>query len=175
LEETLDGRGGDETGTAGCGDKLFSLEDDGIGREGRRMEGTHANRNGTTLSTLLGGQGVRKTKVGTPVASSNGQNAQLGNDNSSADSSSHFLGGLDTKSNVSLRITNNNNRLKSRTLTSTSLLLDRLDLFPSSIPITSICQCDATYLHNLILQLRQEEIHNLVLLNRQRMKIDLFH
>jgi hypothetical protein len=139
------------------------------------MEGTHANRNGTTLSTLLGGQGVRKTKVGTPVASSNGQNAQLGNDNSSADSSSHFLGGLDTKSNVSLRITNNNNRLKSRTLTSTSLLLDRLDLFPSSISITSICRCDATYLHNLIFQLRQEEIHNLVLLNRQRMKIDLLH
>lgn len=31
------------------------------------------------------------------------------------------------------------------------------------------------YLHNLVLQLRQEEIHDLVLLDGQRVKVDLLH
>lgn len=71
---------------------------------------------------------MRKTKVSTPVSTTNWQNAQLGDDNGGADSSSNFLGGLDTESNVSLRVTNDNDSLESGTLTGTSLLLDGLDL-----------------------------------------------
>jgi hypothetical protein len=71
---------------------------------------------------------VRKTQVGTPVTSSDWQNTQLCNDDGGADSSCDFLGGLDTESNVSLRITDDNDGLKSGTLTGTSLLLNRLDL-----------------------------------------------
>jgi hypothetical protein len=71
---------------------------------------------------------VRKTQVGTPVTSSDWQNAQLCDDDSGTDSSCDFLGGLDTETNVSLRVTNNNDSLESGTLTGTSLLLDRLDL-----------------------------------------------
>jgi hypothetical protein len=71
---------------------------------------------------------VRETQVCTPVTSSDWQNAQLGDDDSSSDSSCDFLGGLDTESNVSLRIANDNDGLESGTLTGTSLFLDRLDL-----------------------------------------------
>lgn len=88
----------------------------------------YSDRDGTTLAALLGWQGVRKTQVGTPVTSSDWQNAQLGDDDSSTDGSCNFLGGLDTKSDVSLRVTNDNDGLESGTLTGTSLLLDRLDL-----------------------------------------------
>lgn len=58
---------------------------------------------------------------------------------------------------MSLRVTNDNDGLESGTLTGTSLLLDGLDL------------------HNLILQLWQEEIHNLVLLDWQTVQVDLLH
>jgi len=71
---------------------------------------------------------MRKTQVCTPVASSNWQNAQLSDDNGSTDGSCDFLGCLDTETNVSLRIANNNDSLESSSLTGTSLLLDGLDL-----------------------------------------------
>lgn len=71
---------------------------------------------------------MRQTKVGSPVTSSDGQNAQLGDDDGGTDSSCDFLGGLDSKTDVTLRITNNDNRLEPGALTSTGLLLDGLDL-----------------------------------------------
>lgn len=137
LEETLDSGGGNETGTTGGGDK--------------------SDGNGTTLGALLDGQRVRLTEVGTPVTSPDGQNAELGNDDSSTDGGSDFLGGLDTETNVTLGVTDDNNGLETGTLTSTGLLLDGLDL------------------HDLILELRQEEVDNLVLLDGQRVQVDLLH
>lgn len=126
MEKTLNGGGGNETGTTGSWDKLEQAirgkpQIIGSGK-------TYTNGNGTALAALLGWQRVRKTQVCTPVSSSNWQNAQLSDDNGSANSSSDFLGGLDTKSNVSLRITDNNDGLETGTLTGTGLLLDRLDL-----------------------------------------------
>lgn len=91
-------------------------------------EETYSDRDGTALSALLGWQRVRKTQVGTPVSTTNWQNAQLGDDDSSTDSSCDFLGGLDTETDVSLRITDDNDGLETSTLTGTSLLLDGLDL-----------------------------------------------
>lgn len=71
---------------------------------------------------------MRETKVGTPVTTSDGNDAKLSDDNGSADSSSDFLGSLDTKTNVTLGVTNDDNGLESGSLTGTGLLLDGLDL-----------------------------------------------
>jgi hypothetical protein len=137
LEETLDGGGGNEAGTAGSGDK--------------------SNGDGTTLGALLDGQRVRLTEVGTPVTATDGENAELGDDDGSADGGSNFLGGLDSETDVALRVTDDNDGLETGTLTGTGLLLDGFDL------------------HNLILELGQEEVDNLVLLDGQGVQVDLLH
>jgi hypothetical protein len=72
---------------------------------------------------------VRLTQVCTPVTSPDGQNAELGDDDGGTDGSSDFLGGLDSETDVTLGVTDDNNGLKPGTLTSTGLLLDGLDLF----------------------------------------------
>lgn len=71
---------------------------------------------------------MRSTKVGTPVTTTDGENAQLGDDDGGTDGSGDFLGGLDTETNVSLRVTNDNDSLETGALTGTGLLLDGLDL-----------------------------------------------
>ena len=88
----------------------------------------YSDGDGTAFAALLRGQGVGKTQVGTPVTSSDGQDAQLSNDDGSSNSSSNLLGGLDSETDVTLRITNDHNGLETGTLTGTGLLLDRLDL-----------------------------------------------
>lgn len=69
-----------------------------------------------------------KTEVGTPETTTDGDDAQLGNDDGGTDGSSDFLGGLDTETDVAVRVTNDDNGLESGTLTGTGLLLDGLDL-----------------------------------------------
>lgn len=71
---------------------------------------------------------MRLTEVGTPVTATDGENAQLGDDDGGTDGSSDFLGGLDTETNVALGVTDDNDGLEAGTLTSTGLLLDGLDL-----------------------------------------------
>ena len=68
------------------------------------------------------------TEVGAPVTSPDGNNAELGDDNGGANGGSDFLGGLDTKTNMALRISNNHDSLEAGTLTGAGLLLDGLDL-----------------------------------------------
>lgn len=80
---------------------------------------------------------MRLTQVGTPVTSSDRQNAELGNDDGGTDGSSNFLGGLDSETDVTLAVTDDNDGLEAGALTGTGLLLDRLDLlfgFPSALP-----------------------------------------
>ena len=89
---------------------------------------TYSDCDGTALSTLLDGERVRQTKVGTPVTTSYGDNTELGDDDGGTDSSSNFLGGLDTETNVTLGVTDDDNGLESGSLTGTGLLLDGLDL-----------------------------------------------
>jgi hypothetical protein len=98
---------------------------------------TYTNGNGTALSTLLARERVRSTKVGTPVASSDGDDAQLGDDDGGADSSGNFLRRLDTETNVAFRVTNDDNGLKACSLTGTGLLLDGLDLYSSNGPVSA--------------------------------------
>ena len=72
---------------------------------------------------------MRETEVGAPVASSDGDDAQLGDDDGGTDGSGDFLGGLDSETDVALRVTDDDNGLESGALTGTGLLLDGLDLY----------------------------------------------
>jgi hypothetical protein len=96
---------------------------------------------------------VRLTEVGTPVTSSDGDDAELGDDDGGADGGRDFLGGLDTETNVALRVTDDDDGLEAGTLTSTGLFLDGLDL------------------HDLVLELGEEEVDDLVLLDGQRVEV----
>ncbi|KAL2285248.1 hypothetical protein FJTKL_08452 [Diaporthe vaccinii] len=155
LEETLDSWGGDKRGTAGRGDKL------------QEWSSTYTDGDGAALSRLLDGDGVGLTKVGTPVSSSHGDDAQLGDDDGGTDGGGDLLGGLDAEANVTLGVTDDDNGLESGTLTGTGLLLDGLDLQEGEV--------DGTYLHDLVLELGQEEVDDLVLLDGQRVQVDLLH
>lgn len=90
---------------------------------------TYPDGNGTALSTLLVGQTVRFTKVGTPVATADGHDAKLGDDDGSADGGCDFLGGLDSKTDVTFGVTNDDDSLETGTLTGAGLLLHGLDLW----------------------------------------------
>lgn len=113
--------------------------------------------NGTTLTSDLTWQRVRSTQVGTPVTSSDWDDRQLGDDDGSLDSGSNFLGGLDTQTNVTVGVTNDDNSLHSGSLTGSGLLLDRSDL------------------HNLVLQLWEQLVNDLVFLDWQRVQVDLLN
>ena len=89
---------------------------------------TYSDGDGTALSTLLDGKGVGETKVGTPVTAADGDDAQLGDDDGGADSSSDFLGGLNAETDVALGVANDDDSLETGPLTGTGLLLNGLDL-----------------------------------------------
>jgi len=72
--------------------------------EGRERK-TYPDADGTTLATSLDGQRVRLTEVGTPVTATDGHDGELGDDDGGADSSCDFLGGLDSETDVALRVT----------------------------------------------------------------------
>jgi len=90
---------------------------------------THPNAHGTALSVDLCRQRVRLTEVGAPVASSDGDDGQLGDDDGGADGSGHFLGRLDAETDVALRVADDDDGLETRALSGASLLLHGLDLF----------------------------------------------
>lgn len=96
---------------------------------GFRWDVTYTDGDGTALARLLDGNGVRLTEVGAPVAATNGNDVQLGDDDGGADGGSDFLGGLDTETDVAVGVTNEDDSLEAGTLTGTGLLLDRLDLW----------------------------------------------
>jgi hypothetical protein len=98
-----------------------------VGFVGSRID-TYTNGDGTALARLLARERVRSTKVGTPVSSSHGDDAELGDNDGGTDGGSDFLGGLDAETDVALGVTNDDNGLESGSLTGTGLLLDGLDL-----------------------------------------------
>ena len=71
---------------------------------------------------------MRLSEVGAPVSTSDGHDGKLGNDDGSADSGGHLLGGLDTETDVALAVADNDDSLETGALTSTGLLLHGLDL-----------------------------------------------
>ena len=98
---------------------------------------------------------MRLTESSTPVTPSDGNNGELGEDDSTTDSGGDFLGALDTETDVTIEITDGNESLETGTLTGTGLLLDGHDL------------------HNVILEFGEEVVDNLVFLNGKGEEVDL--
>jgi hypothetical protein len=97
------------------------------------LEITYTNGDGTTLSTLFCWEGVRFSEVGSPVSTSNWHNAQLCDGDSSTNGGCDFFRGLDAQSDMSFGVTNDNDSLKSSTLTGSGLFLHRFDLSTVSL------------------------------------------
>jgi len=83
---------------------------------------------GTTFTVDLSWDSVWCTELVTPVTTSDWDNRELGKDDGTTDSGGDFLGALDTKTDVTIFITNSDDGLESGTLTGTGLFLDWLDL-----------------------------------------------
>lgn len=111
------------------------------------LDKTYTNGDGTTLAGLLDWNGVRLTKVGTPVATSDWDDGELRDDDGGTDGSCDFLGGLDAKTDVALAVTNDHDGLETGALTGTGLLLDRLDLWSIDqyvcLARVLMCPCEA--------------------------------
>ena len=97
------------------------------------------------------------TERATPVATTHGNDRDLRHNHGATDGRGHFLGALDTQTEMAVRVTNGHKGLETSALTGTRLLLHRCDL------------------HHLVGELRQQDIHHLVLLNGEREQVDLFH
>ena len=137
LEHTLRRGGSDETGTTGSGDETA--------------------HDGADLAADLGGHGVGLAEVGTPVASPDGDDGELGEDDRATDGGGDLLGALDTEADVAFEVADGHEGLEAGALAGAGLLLDRHDL------------------HDLILELGEEEVDDLVLLDGEREEVDLLH
>jgi hypothetical protein len=160
LDEVTESTGGTTRGSVAIGNtsELKNL----LGSRSSNKTSTTGSRDqtrdgGTALSGKLARNSVGFTKGRSPVTTTNRNDSELGKDDGTTDSSGNFLGALDTKTNVTVTIANNDESLETGALTSTGLLLDRGDL------------------HNLILEFGEEVVNNLVFLDREREKIDLFN
>jgi hypothetical protein len=108
---------------------------------------------------------VRITKVGAPIATADWNDAQFRNDDGGPDSSRDFFRCLDAQSDVSFRVSNDDNGLESGSLASASLFLNRLDLQTTHKSASSLIaarlsiqgrvlyRMSSTHLHDLILEL----------------------
>lgn len=75
---------------------------------------------------------MRLTKVGAPVTATDGENSELGDGDGGTDSGGNFLGGLDTETDVTFGVTDEDDGLETGALTGTGLLLNGLDLWVES-------------------------------------------
>ena len=101
--------------------------------------------------------------TGTPVSSTDGDDAQFGEDHGSTDGSCDFLGAFDTETDMTIRITDDDEGLETSSLTSACLFLYGANLRSQNN------SKQEKYLHNFILEFRKEIIDYLVLLNGQGM------
>lgn len=108
LEHALRGRGGDDAGTAGRRDEL--------------------DVDGASLALDLAGHGVGLTELVAPVAATDGDDRELGEDDGAADGGRDLLRALDTETDVAVEVTDGDERLEAGALTGTGLLLDGHDL-----------------------------------------------
>lgn len=97
------------------------------------------------------------TQCSTPVASANGDHRQFGEDDSAADGGGDFLGALDTESDMSVEITDGDERFEPCTLTCAGLFLDR------------------HYFHDFVLEFGQEKVDDLVFFYWEGEEVDFLH
>ena len=86
-----------------------------------------AESDGTALSGNLDGNGVRSSEGGTPVSETDRDNRQLGDADGSTDGGGNLARAFDTKTDMSLHVTDKDEGLEAGTLTGASHLLDRAD------------------------------------------------
>lgn len=97
---------------------------------------------------------MRVTKDRSPVPTTHRDDREFGKNNRPTNCSGNFLGALDTESNVTFRVSNDDKGLEASALPSPSLFLDRHNF------------------HDLILELGEEEIHNLEFLDGEREEVN---
>ena len=85
----------------------------------------------------------------------NRNDRELSQNDRTMNSSSSLLAALDTEPNVTVVVTDDDEGLEASSLTGTSLFLNRYDL------------------HDLVLETRAELVHDLVLLDWERVEVDL--
>merc|ERR1719405_460246 len=124
-------------------------------RTTRRRDKAHANR--AALAMNLHRDRVRQADLVTPVAAADRDQVQLGSDDASTDRRCNLLGALVAETDVAVAVANGDVAHETGVLTSARLLLDRHDL------------------HHIILELlrREEDVNDLVLLDRKRVQIDV--
>jgi hypothetical protein len=135
LQHALGSRGSDDTSSARGGDQL--------------------DVDGSRLALNLGGHGVRFTELGAPVATSNGDDRELGEDDGASDGGSDFLGALDAQTEMTVKVTDSDKGLEAGALTGSGLLLNGHDL------------------HHLVLELGQEQVDDLVLFDGHGEEVNL--
>lgn len=137
LEELLDGLRGDDAGTTGSRNETA---------EGR-----------TTLTGDLGGDGVGSTDDVAPIAKTDGDEGKLGKSHSTLDGSRDFLAALNTETDVTNIVTNDDEGLEAGTLTGLGLLLH------------------GHHLDDLFVQLGEEVVDDLELLDGHGEAVNLVH
>ena len=95
--------------------------------------------------------------MSSPVSSSNGDDGELGSDDGSSDGGSDLLSALDSKSDVSIEVSDGDEGLESGSLSSGGLLLNGGDV------------------HDLVLEGGEEEVDDLELLDGEGEEVDLLH
>jgi len=108
LEELLGDGSADNTSSTGGGHELAS--------------------DGTALSGDFAGNGMDVSDLVTPIASSDGEEGELGGNEGALNGDLHFLGDLDSETDVAIVITDGNNGLEASSLSGLGLLLDGDDL-----------------------------------------------
>lgn len=104
LQDLLGDGGGDEAGTSGGGGQLEA--------------------DGATLAGRLDGNGMHVTDLVTPITSSDGDEGKFSGNKGTLNSNLNFLGNFNTKTNVTVMISDGNNSLEASSLTSLGLLLN---------------------------------------------------
>ncbi len=127
---------------------------DETGTTGRGDETAH---DGPDLAGHLRGHRVGLTEIGAPVAPADGDDRELGEDDGTTDGGRDLLRALDPEADVPVRVADRDERLEARALAGARLLLHGHDL------------------HDLVLELGQEEVDDLELLDGQREQVNLLH
>ena len=130
----------------------------------RRSDDTSASRSRnqsahdrSNLAADFGWHCVWFTKGSTPVTSPHRDHSQFGQDDSTTDGGSDFLGAFNTQSDMSVEITDGDEGFEPCALTGAGLLLNR------------------HYFHDFVLEFGQEKVDDLVFFYREGEEVDLLH
>lgn len=159
LQEVLSGSG--LSGTSGVAIFNTSEVEEFLGDWGSDNSYTlgswnKPNLDRSGLSGHLAGNSMDVSDLVSPVSSSDWDDVELGNLQTVLDGNLHFLGNLDSQTDVSVLVSDSDDGLESGSLSSSSLLLDGHDL------------------HDFVTEVLDEVVDDLVLLDWEGVGVDLF-